>query len=93
MGTRYRHIRLTDLDVTRLLAARSKLDAVYDSVNATGMSGKASIMAHLREIAESIDLVMVRETQGIQRALAAGSSGQGGGDPGQGGGPEGVSDG
>ena len=65
------HARLSTSDAEELAACLKRLDAIHDSVQATGMAGKMSIMEQCVEVYRAIERVLRKEYQAVARAMGA----------------------
>jgi hypothetical protein len=68
MARRVWHVRLDARDCDELLACLSKLDAVHDSIKATGIAGKLAMCNHLVEVYRAIERVLKKEFAAVARA-------------------------
>lgn len=73
------HARLSLRDAEELGGCLPKLNAIYDSVKATGIAGKASVLAQCEEVYHALERVIGKEMAAVarfQQRSEAGSSGQ-----------------
>lgn len=54
-------------DVEQLSQALKKLDAIHDSINATGLAGKAGLIHLTVEVYRAIERVLAKEVGQVQR--------------------------
>lgn len=55
------HVKLTDRDVLELTQCLTWLNKVHDSVNATGMAGKAAVMELTSGVYHVLENLLARE--------------------------------
>jgi hypothetical protein len=67
MAPRLIHVRLNTAEVEELTRCLTRLNHIYDSVNATGMAGKAAIMGTCVEVYRAIERVLAKEMAAVKR--------------------------
>ena len=70
MSRQIQHARLNDRDIEALTHCLTRLNRIHDSVNATGMAGKAAVMELASECYHVIEGLLAREQVIVQRYFA-----------------------